>query len=73
LRSEELFEDNQTQLALEILDIVIQTEPENINARKLRINLLKNLAKNDYCLMSRNAWVYYINKDKKLIRSKKDR
>ncbi|MHA1254411.1 MAG: alkyl sulfatase dimerization domain-containing protein [Promethearchaeota archaeon] len=72
-RSEELFEDNQTQLALEILDIVIQTEPENINARKLRINLLKNLAKNDYCLMSRNAWVYYINKDKKLIRSKKDR
>lgn len=72
-RSEELFEDKQAQLALEILDILIQAEPENVEARKLRIKLLKTLAKNDYCLMSRNAWVYYINKDKKLIRSKKDK
>lgn len=72
-RAEELLKQNQAQLALQILDILIQTDPKNIEARKLRIELLKNLAAEDYCLMSRNAWVYYINKDKKFVRSKKDK
>ena len=43
---------------------------ENIEARKLRIDLLKNLAAGDYCLMSRNAWVYYIDKDKEFLKNK---
>ena len=72
-RANDLLEQNQAQLALEILDVLIQADPENIEAKILRIKLLKTLAKNDYCLMSRNAWVYYINKDKKFIRSKKDK
>ncbi len=71
-RAQDLLDQNQAQLALEILDVLIQADPENVEARKLRIELLKTLAKNDYCLMSRNAWVYYINKDKKFVRSKKD-
>ena len=70
---QDLLDQDQAQLALEILDVLIQADPENVEARKLRIKLLKILAKNDYCLMSRNAWVYYINKDKKLVRSKKDK
>ncbi|MHA2007574.1 MAG: alkyl sulfatase dimerization domain-containing protein [Promethearchaeota archaeon] len=69
-RSKELLEQNQAQLALEILDVLIQADPENIEARKLRIELLKNLGSGDYCLMSRNAWVYFIDKDKEFISSK---
>ncbi len=72
-RAQDLLDQNQAQLALEILDVLIQADPENVEARKFRIKLLKILAKNDYCLMSRNAWVYYINKDKKFVRSKKDK
>ena len=60
-------------ISIRILDVLNQADPENIDARKLRIKLLKTLAKEDYCLMSRNAWVYYINKDKKFVRSKKDK
>jgi alkyl sulfatase BDS1-like metallo-beta-lactamase superfamily hydrolase len=72
-RAQDLLDQNQSQLALEILDVLIQADPDNIEARKLRIELLKTLAKKDDCLMSRNAWVYYINKDKKYVRSKKDK
>ena len=72
-KAQDLLDQNQAQLALEILDVLIQADPENVEARKIRIKLLKTLAKNDYCLMSRNAWVYYINKDKKFVRSKKDK
>jgi len=70
-RARELFNQNQAQLALQILDVLIQSEPENIEARKLRIELLKTLGSNDACLMSRNTWYYFINQDKKFIRSKK--
>jgi len=73
-RAKDLLDQDQAQLALEVLDILIQADPEDIEARKLRIKLLKNLATEDYCLMSRNAWIYYINKDKEFInlKSKKD-
>ncbi|KKN23798.1 hypothetical protein LCGC14_0901330 [marine sediment metagenome] len=69
-RSKELLEQDQAQLALEVLDVLIQADPDNIEARKLRIELLKRLAAEDYCLMSRNAWIYYINKDTEFIKSK---
>jgi len=65
-----LSDQNQTQLALEVLDVLIQADPENIDARKLRIELLKILTTGDTCLMSRNAWVYYMDKDKDFINSK---
>lgn len=70
-RVKDLFDQDQAQLAIEVLDILIQAAPENIEARKLRIDLLKNLAAEDYCLMSRNAWVYFIDKDKEFINSQK--
>ena len=68
-RAEELFSKGQPQLALEVLDVLIQAKPENIEARKLRMKLLKDIGQNDMCLMSRNTWHYFINKDKKFIRS----
>jgi alkyl sulfatase BDS1-like metallo-beta-lactamase superfamily hydrolase len=67
-RTRELFDRDQAQLALQLLDVLIQAEPENIEARKLRIELLEVLGSQDYCLMSHNAWVYYIEKDKEFLR-----
>ena len=69
-RVQELSSQNQTQLALEVLDVLIQADPENIEARKIRIKLLESIAKKDYSLMSRNAWIYFIKKDKEFIKSK---
>ncbi len=69
-RSQELLDNNQAQLALEVLDVLIQADLEDIEARKMRIKLLKNIGKDDFSLMSRNAWVYFINKDKEFIKSR---
>jgi len=67
-RVKELCDNNQAQLGLQLLDVLIQAHPENLDARKLRIELLEKLGKDDYCLMSRNAWYYFINQDKDYIK-----
>jgi uncharacterized sulfatase len=69
-RARELFLQGQAQLALQVLDVLIQADPDEIEARKLRIELLEQLGSEDYCLMSRNAWVYFIDKDKEFLHSK---
>ncbi|MFX1477071.1 MAG: alkyl sulfatase dimerization domain-containing protein [Promethearchaeota archaeon] len=69
-RVQELLDQNQAQLGLEILDVLIQADPENIEGHKMRIKLLEKIGKEDYCLMSRNAWAYFLNKDKEFIKSK---
>lgn len=66
----DLQKETQHQLALQVLDVLIEAEPEHIEARKLRIELLETLGKEDYCLMSRNTWVYFIDQDKEYLRSK---
>ncbi|MHA2130753.1 MAG: alkyl sulfatase dimerization domain-containing protein [Promethearchaeota archaeon] len=71
-RVKELLNNDQSQLGLEILDVLIKADPDNVEARELRINLLKKISAGDYCLMSRNAWVYYIEKDKEFIKSKEN-
>ncbi len=67
-RARELFAQDKTQLALEVLDILIQVEPENIEALKLRTKLTDHLGKNDSCLMSRNAYYFSSKQDKNKIR-----
>jgi len=67
-RVNELFVQNQSQLALQVLDVLIQAEQDNIEALKLRIKLVKNLGQKDTCLMSRNAYYYSNKQDKKKIR-----
>ncbi len=69
-RARELFNEDQAQLGLQVLDVLIQAKPDNIEARKLRIELFKVLGSHDYCLMSRNAWVYFIEKDREFLRSR---
>ncbi|MFX1380286.1 MAG: alkyl sulfatase dimerization domain-containing protein [Promethearchaeota archaeon] len=63
-----LNEKGEFQLALQILDILIQSEPEDIEALKLRMRLVKNIAQNDTCIMSKNAYYYSIKEDKIKIR-----
>ena len=67
-RVNELFAQKQNQLALQVLDVLIQAEPENIEARKLRMKLVQDLGENDTCLMSRNAYYFSIKEDKRRIR-----
>jgi len=67
-RVNKLFEQKQEQLALQVLNILIQSEPEDIEALKLRMKLVKSLAQDDTCVMSKNAYFYSIREDKKTIR-----
>jgi alkyl sulfatase BDS1-like metallo-beta-lactamase superfamily hydrolase len=69
-RSRKLFEDGDAQLALQVLDVLLKKEPDHIEARKLRLNILERLCEEDYCLMSRNTWVYFMDKDKEFLRIK---
>jgi alkyl sulfatase BDS1-like metallo-beta-lactamase superfamily hydrolase len=69
-RSRDLHRQGQAQLSLQILDVLTQAEPDNPDARELRIQLLEELASQDYCLMSRNAWVYFRDQDKEILRQK---
>jgi alkyl sulfatase BDS1-like metallo-beta-lactamase superfamily hydrolase len=69
-RAGELFEQGQAQLALQVLDVLFKQEPENIEARKLHLKILEKLCEEDYCLMSRNTWVYFMDKDRKFLQSK---
>ena len=62
-KAEKLVQDGRLQLALETLDIILKVEYENVAARKLRLKILNELAKTDVCLMSRNVWMHYIDKD----------
>jgi alkyl sulfatase BDS1-like metallo-beta-lactamase superfamily hydrolase len=69
-RAGELFGQGQAQLALQVLDVLFKQEPENIEARKLHLKILEKLCEEDYCLMSRNTWVYFMEKDREFLESK---
>ena len=69
-KAEDLFRQGQAQLGLQVLDVLLQSDPESIAARKLRIEILEEIGSQDTCLMSRNSWVYFIDKDKAFLRGK---
>jgi alkyl sulfatase BDS1-like metallo-beta-lactamase superfamily hydrolase len=69
-RSTQLLENGQAQLALQVLDVLYKKEPDNIDARKLRLLILQKCCEQDYCLMSRNAWVHAMQKDKAFLDKK---
>ena len=56
-------------MAIQVLDILLKHNPEHIEARKLHLLILETLCEQDYCLMSRNSWVYAIEKDKEFLKS----
>jgi alkyl sulfatase BDS1-like metallo-beta-lactamase superfamily hydrolase len=69
-RAKELLAKDQAQLGLQVLDVLLQAKPENVPARQLRVKLLEKLGADDTCLMSRNSWVYFIERDKEFLKSK---
>jgi alkyl sulfatase BDS1-like metallo-beta-lactamase superfamily hydrolase len=66
-KASELLKEGQVQLGLQVLDVLIQARPNNIDALKLRIEMLEKIGSEDTCLMSKNTWVYFIDKDKKVL------
>ena len=67
-RAKNLLEQGKAQLALQVLDVLLQAEPENTDAIELRIDLINNIAKKDHCLMSKNAYLYQVKQDKLTLR-----
>jgi alkyl sulfatase BDS1-like metallo-beta-lactamase superfamily hydrolase len=70
-RVQELFKQEEYQLALQVLDIIIQSKPNYIEALNLRMKILEKIIENDTCVMSKNAYYYSFKKDKKTIRKLK--
>ena len=68
-RSRELFAEDKAQLALQVLDVLLQRDNEDADARRLRLDILEVLCEQDYCLMSRNTWVYFMEKDREFLAS----
>jgi alkyl sulfatase BDS1-like metallo-beta-lactamase superfamily hydrolase len=69
-KAEELYKADQAQLGLEVLDVLIQADPENIKAREMRLKLLEKVREGDTNLMSRNAYTTFIEREKEFLRSK---
>ncbi len=67
-RAQTLLTRDQAQLALQVLDILLKQEPDHVAARELHLEILEKLCEADYCLMSRNAWVYFMEKDRELLK-----
>ena len=68
-KAEELYQANQAQLGLEVLDVLIQADPEHIRAREMRLKLLEKIRMGDTNLMSRNAYTTFIEREKEFLRS----
>ncbi len=66
-RSEKLLDDGKAQLAIQVLDILLKYDPDNIRARKLHLKILTKLGDDDFCLMSANTWVYFMEQDRKFL------
>ena len=69
-RSRELLTQGRAQLALQVLDVLIKHDPDEVEARRLHLEILGVLAEEDYCLMSRNTWVYFMERDREFLESK---
>jgi alkyl sulfatase BDS1-like metallo-beta-lactamase superfamily hydrolase len=69
-RARELLTEGKAQLALQVLDILLQHDPEDVEARKLRLRILEALCKQDTCLMSRNTWVHFMERDREFLEKK---
>ena len=66
-RAYDLLRQNQAQLALQVLDVLLKHDPEDAEARRTRLEILKVLHQEDYCLMSRNTWIYFMERDREFL------
>ncbi|MEX2237117.1 MAG: alkyl sulfatase dimerization domain-containing protein [Dehalococcoidia bacterium] len=66
-RARELHEDRLHQQALELLDLILLRHEDDREGRELRASILEALANSDRCLMSRDAYLHYLQKDRELL------
>ena len=71
-RAGALFDQGRAQLALQVLDVLLKHDPNDVNARKLHLKILEKLANEDFCLMSRNTYIHYVDKDREALGLKKE-
>lgn len=69
-RAETLTSEGQHQLALQVLDILFKHDPCYAGVRKLRLRILEKLCAADTCLMSRNTWLHFIEKEREILSAK---
>ncbi|MEW6186920.1 MAG: alkyl sulfatase dimerization domain-containing protein [Thermodesulfobacteriota bacterium] len=69
-KSRDLMNQGEPQLGLQVLDVLIGADPEDLEARKLRIEILEKLGDEDHCLMSQNTWVYFVEQDRAFLKSR---
>lgn len=62
-KAKSLLDQDQAQLALQVLDVLIQARPEDRAARALRLDILLKMEDEDICMMSRSTWRYFITQD----------
>jgi alkyl sulfatase BDS1-like metallo-beta-lactamase superfamily hydrolase len=67
-RTQELLEKDRAQLALQILDILLQHDPEDGEARAVRLKILEALCARDGCVMSRNTYVHFMERDREFLK-----
>ncbi len=69
-RAEKLLNDGKAQMAIQVLDLLLKHDPDNIRGRKLHLKILTKLGEDDFCLMSANIWVYFMEQDRKFLENK---
>jgi hypothetical protein len=50
-----------------VLDVLLKQEPTHSGGRRLHLEILEKLSENDDCLMSRNTWIYFMERDRELL------
>lgn len=66
-RAIELFESKKQQLALQVVDLLLSQDQNHRQALKLRLEIMQDICGQDTCLMSRNTWVHFIEKDREML------
>jgi hypothetical protein len=69
-KAAELLKADQAQLGLEVLDVLLLSQPDNIPAKEMRLKLLLKIRQGDNNLMSRNTYTTFIDRDTELLVSK---
>jgi len=54
----------------QVLDILFKHDPCYAGVRKLRLRILEKLCAADTCLMSRNTWLHFIEKEREILSAK---
>ena len=66
-RARALAAEGQRQLALELIQILVRSDPAHRAARELRLSLLEQLRDDDRCLMTHGVWQHYAAEDREFL------